>query len=281
MSNEGHYSKKSKYYIYTPSLHAQEAFFYPISTGYMHYEPGYFLERSTFDSFLIMYIQKGMLYLEQANTTFTAQEGQFVLLNCHKPHSYRTEGRCENLFLHFDGHSAPAYYNMILERLGNVFSLPEPYLILKQINTIYRLFDTKSDIIEVVISKYITDILTDLSIQKPLASSSANNDLIIRKSVSYITNHLTDNLSVDFLAEQVALSPYHFIRIFKKGTGFTPHQYILNIKINTAKFLLSNTHMTIKEICYTSGFSSDSIFSTTFKKYVGVSPNKYRNSDVL
>ncbi|MFK4997541.1 helix-turn-helix domain-containing protein [Bacillus sp. N9] len=58
----------------------------------------------------------------------------------------------------------------------------------------------------------------------------------------------------------------------------SPHQYLINYRINNAKKLLYNTKLTIKEIAFTCGFNSVSHFTTTFKKHVNVSPNKFRET---
>lgn len=58
----------SDYYIYTPSSQATAMFLYPISTGYFRYLPGYCLRRSSYDSFLIMYMRKGSCEIEDGHT---------------------------------------------------------------------------------------------------------------------------------------------------------------------------------------------------------------------
>lgn len=223
-----------------------------------------------------MYIKTGCLQITLNNNITTASEGQFVLLDCYKPYTYSTKIECETIWLHYDGKSARSYYNIIQTQLGTVFTLADSYPVLKILNTIYNLFSTASHINEILLSKYITDILTELATQKSLSHNSTVNEQVIAKTIAYISSHLTDDLSVDLLASNASLSVYHFIRIFKKGTEFTPHEYVINTKINTAKFMLRNTRMPIKDICYRSGFSSESVFCTSFKKYVGVTPFKYR-----
>lgn len=54
----------SDFYIHTPSAQASAMFLYPVSTGYFRYLPGYCLRRSSYDSFLIMYMQKGSCEIE-------------------------------------------------------------------------------------------------------------------------------------------------------------------------------------------------------------------------
>lgn len=279
-SRENFVSLKSDYFIYNPSLNAKNAFLYPICVGHFLYEPGYSLTRSSYDSFLLIYVQQGSMHFHIAGTTYHTYEGQFILLNCYAPHSYWADKNCETIWIHFDGHSASTYYKIIHEKLGTVFTLANPYSILNKINTIYRQFYSNAHIDELIMCKLITDILTELAIQQATVSSySANNDYIVQKSIAYITEHLTEDLSIDTFAENASLSIYHFIRIFKKGTGSTPHEYIVNTKVNNAKFLLKNTSIPIKEICFSCGFSSESIFSTTFKKQTGFSPSSYRLSN--
>lgn len=80
----------SDYYIYTPSSQATAMFLYPISTGYFRYLPGYCLRRSSYDSFLIMYMRKGSCEIESGGRTYHAKADQIVLLDCYKPHCYYT-----------------------------------------------------------------------------------------------------------------------------------------------------------------------------------------------
>ena len=59
LSTEKNVIPGSDFYVYTPSAMASGIFLYPMSTGYFRYRPGYRLRRSSFDSFLIMYMKKG------------------------------------------------------------------------------------------------------------------------------------------------------------------------------------------------------------------------------
>lgn len=93
---------------------------------------------------------------------------------------------------------------------------------------------------------------------------------------SYINEHFADNITVEELAERAMISPYYFIRIFKNETGFTPHEYIVSVRINTAKYLLKNTRLTIKNIGFQTGFSCENVFCSAFKKHVGITPAAFR-----
>jgi len=98
----------------------------------------------------------------------------------------------------------------------------------------------------------------------------------VEEVISYINKHFTENITIADLAEKAGFSQYHFIRIFKKETGMTPYEYIINIRINTAKYLLRNSQLSVKDICFSTGFSSESVFCNAFKKRLGITPTEYR-----
>lgn len=87
-------------------------------------------------------------------------------------------------------------------------------------------------------------------------------------------------MTVEELADVAGLSLYHFIRSFKQETGFTPHDYLIDTRLNTAKYLLKNTSLPIKDICFHCSFSSESVFCNAFKRELGLTPTKYRTQDI-
>ena len=101
---------------------------------------------------------------------------------------------------------------------------------------------------------------------------------VSEETISYINEHFKEEITTELLSERVGLSPFHFIRTFKKETGFTPHEYLVRTRIDMAKYLLKNTGMSVKNICFATGFSCESVFCSAFKKNSGVSPNSYRKS---
>ena len=96
--------------------------------------------------------------------------------------------------------------------------------------------------------------------------------------IDYIQTYLELNLGIGELADLSGLSPFYFSRLFKESTGFTPYQYISQQRMNKAKQLLQNSDITIAEIALRCGFSSQSSFSTAFRKALGVTPKVYRQS---
>ena len=99
---------------------------------------------------------------------------------------------------------------------------------------------------------------------------------LISPALTKIFEDFNKKITVKELADLCSVSEYHFLRTFKKETGFTVIQYIINYRISLAETLLKTTNNTIEEIAYACGFEDVSYFYRCYKKIKGVSPKKSR-----
>ena len=91
--------------------------------------------------------------------------------------------------------------------------------------------------------------------------------------------HLLDSdLSLQALANESGYSRVHFVRMFRAATGYSPHSYLLTLKLERVQELLKNPSMSLIDIALDCGFSSHSHMSRLFRKMVGVTPSAYRRS---
>lgn len=264
-------------YFHTSSSQAQKAFFYPLCTGYFCCDSTYGVNRNNYDSFLVMIVKKGSGFITLNSVTYEISENQIVIVDCYSPHSYYSNTGWEILWLHFDGVTAREYYNIICESMGNVISLKDPYSLEKSMFKIYHMFHNNQVMKEALISKHITNILTELIVSSEDTGDNSHSDAI-DEVISYIGEHLKEDLTLESMAARVSLSPYYFLRVFQKETGFTPHKYLIQARINYAKFFLKTTDITVKEIGFNCGFKTESSFCTTFRKWVFMTPSEYRNT---
>ena len=102
------------------------------------------------------------------------------------------------------------------------------------------------------------------------------HDTVIQNSCRYIHEHFDKELSLSFLAEKANLSPNYFLRLFKKEIGVTPKEYILQVRLEQAKSLLSGTSLKISAVATACGFHDASYFSLFFKKRFGMTPLEHR-----
>lgn len=80
------------------------------------------------------------------------------------------------------------------------------------------------------------------------------------------------------VARRVAISPFHFIRLFAAVFGVTPHQFRTRARIERAKELLESGVKSVTDVCMEVGFSSVGSFSAMFSRRVGVAPSTYRGA---
>jgi AraC family transcriptional regulator len=97
-----------------------------------------------------------------------------------------------------------------------------------------------------------------------------------RRVRQYIEEHLDRPLSLEELAKVAEISPNYFISLFQQSTGMTPHKYVVQQRVEHAKELLVRSKLPLLEIAYRCGFPDQSQFTTTFRRYIGVTPGQYR-----
>ncbi len=93
--------------------------------------------------------------------------------------------------------------------------------------------------------------------------------------LEYLQDHLTEDISIDRLAEVFYLSKYHMMRLFRSRTGFTIHGYLTDKRLHLARELIIGGE-TALEACYSCGYKDYSAFSRAYKKRFRESPAKAR-----
>ncbi|HKN81836.1 MAG TPA: AraC family transcriptional regulator [Pyrinomonadaceae bacterium] len=93
-------------------------------------------------------------------------------------------------------------------------------------------------------------------------------------------DHCYDHpLNLDTISEKACFSRYHFLRLFRQAFNKTPHQYLIERRIEKAKELLSDDELRVTDVCFEVGFQSLGSFSSLFHKYVGHAPVSYRQRE--
>ena len=98
----------------------------------------------------------------------------------------------------------------------------------------------------------------------------------IAKAIGLMEKNLSKNISMEILAKEACLSASYLSHVFKAHTGMSPWNYMVKLRLEKAKMMLSCSDMPISEIVGESGFCDSSHFAKAFKKHEGMSPKKYR-----
>lgn len=108
-----------------------------------------------------------------------------------------------------------------------------------------------------------------------------NNSEFVIKVNGYISEHISEKISVEQMAYNLGMSRNSLSGKFKKETGYILSEYILKKKVERAKYLLSMTDYSFVEISAYLGFSSQSHFQRTFKKYADMTPGQYKETVLM
>ena len=111
---------------------------------------------------------------------------------------------------------------------------------------------------------------------QPLRNPNGLSKSKLQQAISYINEHLTENLSLKDIANVVGMSPFYFTNLFKQSTGMTAYQYVIYRRIERAKQLLCKQGLSIAEVSEQVGFESQSHFSNVFRKHTSKTPKMYR-----
>ena len=118
-------------------------------------------------------------------------------------------------------------------------------------------------------------ILSENSASIIKSTPKSNNHKTIERTLEYINNNLSADLTLERLASAANFNAIYFHKLFKASTGKTLHEYVEDQRIKKSINLLISTNMTLAQIAYECGFSSQSYFSYAFKKKKGSTPREY------
>ncbi|MBA3693630.1 MAG: helix-turn-helix transcriptional regulator [Acidobacteria bacterium] len=98
----------------------------------------------------------------------------------------------------------------------------------------------------------------------------------LKRAKEFINEHLEEDLTLGQVAEAVGFSQFHFNRAFRRSTGLTPQQYLVQQRINRAKELLTKGDLPLVEVGICAGFKNQSHFTTLFRKFTALTPKAFR-----
>jgi AraC family transcriptional regulator len=215
------------------------------------------------------------------------QKGDSILVPAGQATSWqRREGGCDALFIYLKpeliGQTAEAS-EIDPHRLILMNCLGQQDLQLYQIGMLL-LAELRSG---GIMGRLYTESLTQVLIIHLLRHYSAVTQIItsgnrsltrtqLRQAIDYIHTHLNRDLSLAELSSVINISPTYFANLFKQAMGISPHQYVIQQRVEQAKLMLSKTDLAIADIALKVGFSSQSHLTQQFKRITGITPKQVR-----
>jgi len=98
----------------------------------------------------------------------------------------------------------------------------------------------------------------------------------LRQAIAYIHDHLTADLTIGAIADELGMSHYYFSRLLKQSMGVSPYRYVMGQRVEAAKTLLKQPPLSIAAIAAQVGFTSQNQLTIQFRNVTGTMPIKYR-----
>jgi AraC-like DNA-binding protein len=233
------------------------------------------------DGYYVVFITKGQGVFESGRTTSNiVTEGTCFFLfpdvwHRYKPH---VQSGWEEYWIGFKG-----YYAETLMKKG-FFAADQPFIDTGMNEQLLMLFRKILETVRLapagyhqVIAGIVLQVLGMLhSIRQYKDETDDPAAQLINKARFLLRESLETPVNMEQVARSLPMGYSKFRKAFKQFTGQSPHQYLLNLRLEKSRELLETTHLTVNEIAFQTGFESVFYFSKLFKKKNGVSPMQYR-----
>lgn len=230
------------------------------------------------EDFYLIYIVNGQLNLEINDNLYAVERGGFVIFPPNHKYKYDGNPPTYYFYVHFTGSYADRFlkeckFNDLPCVINGEFNLE----IQNKFNKLIDTFLYNEPLAIQVCASILQEIVLDIAKRE----LDKTNTSPLKTSLKYIHSFYTNKIDIPHLAKMENLSNSRYVAVFKKQTGKSPNEYIIDLRMQFAKNLIENTNMSIKQISERVGYSDQYFFSRLFKKNFGVSPMGYRKEKQL
>lgn len=285
-----------KYCIYHSS--------YPVvfsSCGNLVSDNGFIHPKRNIDSFVLLLIRKGTLYITQDEDEYILHDNELLILFPHTLHygTRRSDGYLSYYWTHFYI-SDPSYqitdifhYEDSLLPFQNILQVLQGHVVLPETGTVSSAGHSQLlflQLMDIACREHYKDtykchyglslLLLEFCSESLSAYILQDMDIPPRLSecIDWIQLHYNQPLTASDIANRFNYNPAYLTSLFKKYTGYSLTHYINHARISAAKNLLTNQDQTIEAIAKQCGFTDTKYFYRIFKKEEHITPSEYRNA---
>lgn len=242
--------------------------------------PNYIFPGETHNFWEITYIDDGELYTNVENIEYSLKPYNLLLYAPGQQHSVKTNKACSYLTLIFDMDISSEKAKKLKNKIFTVNQKEREYLL--EINRLTKTDDFDNiDRIAALTQLLVCTLLSpqeNKNQQVQTSMSQRYNNEFLSEIVLYIQEHIYEQLTVEDLCYEFALSRSSIQTLFKDNLDVLPKQYISDLKFAKAKQMMKESTYSLSQIAKFCGFSSIHYFSRKFKEKYGTTPSAYSKS---
>jgi AraC-like DNA-binding protein len=257
-------------------------------------------ERKLLD-YLLVYIQEGDCVFNVEGKDYQLSEGDFCLVQPNELVLLKGTTKTITPFVHMDIFYNPereqsfptkagqtnlsGYKNLIQPKLNDFSELNIPVKIAPQqprhfrdqLMKMIRLWHSGETLAQLEAQNIGNELIYLLIKQYgEFGDQTQNSPEDFNWITSYFSFHLSENITIEDMAQRARLSPSRFSTLFREHFSMSPYQYLLRMRIEHAEELLLHSKLTLHQIAELCGFANAQHFSKAFKKYTGKTPGSLR-----
>jgi len=235
------------------------------------------------DTFVIELVEQGIDELTCASGLYHAHAGDIVLIHPGEVHTGRPVGSVPLSYQAI--YPGPQLLAEVTGSLGHLAGLAPTFtapvlrdpLLAHRLRQLFRALEESDDSARsAALLQTTLATLVRRHGKTPAGERQSNPERPgIRRALDYIRAHACQPLTIDELSDVAELSRSHFVRVFHKEVGLGPHEFLINIRVDRARALLSRGR-SITEAAAESGFADQSHLTRWFKRIVGITPGNFR-----
>ena len=227
------------------------------------------------DTYTIGLTYKGVLKSYNSFETYDSYEYSIRVNNPGEVHSGKSKEWSHANFYPTVDLLSNLYEQIFYEKKTPFFQrhIVENKLLFLKLHNFFTAYFAKED--EMFVESLLIEALSELILSNTIYTKEYNKIFedrkLIKNTYELINDSLDTNFTLDVLASNVNLSKYHFLRLFKKEFGLTPHAFIINQRLNKANRLIQKG-VSISQASVEVGFNDQSHYTRNFKKFFGYTP---------
>lgn len=226
----------------------------------------------------IIYVTKGKLELIINGAEVQIGEGELCFTFPYSVHGNRRQ-RAEYIFISLDPDLCVPFSAALFNQIPCCPCLPKasvPDIVPRLIYRIADIYDSAKPYTEATILSYLSAIIGECLPALELMPADGRKANTVQEILIYCAENYRGNMSLRQIAGDLHISPNHISAIFSKKLKISLRDYINNMRISEAAYLLAHTEKPITEIMQECGFANQSTFNKRFLEICGVTPRQFR-----
>lgn len=258
-------------------LHITDVGYYPVASLHKR------VRREGISQYVLIYCVDGQGWYDLHGKHYSISSHQCFILPANVPHAYGASSSdpWTIYWIHFKGELASFYANGFEQPIsilpGKESRITDRISIFEDVfNALEYGYGRNNILFASSALFYFLGSIKYLGVFRESVGQRSRNGDVIDTAIAFMKENVERTVTLKELSEYVGYSESYFLALFRKRTGYSPINYIIQIKMQTACRFLDFTDMKINQICHKVGIPDPYYFSKLFSKTIGLSPSKYK-----